>query len=123
MRLAPRVAREGGANCALRPGLDDVHDALLVGERPAEDDHAFVPPATGGAAARRASSSVNRIASALSSAGVHSSSGLAIAETVRVGPDVPKNGARHRLLDGVPHPDVRLDVRADPLLEAHRSER
>ena len=36
MRLAPRIAREGGADGVLRLRFDDVHHAVLVGERPAE---------------------------------------------------------------------------------------
>ena len=38
MRLDPRIARERRANGALRLGLYDVLDAVLIHERPAEDD-------------------------------------------------------------------------------------
>ncbi len=42
MCLAPRIARKRGADGFLRLGLDDVHDAVLVGERPAQDYEARV---------------------------------------------------------------------------------
>jgi hypothetical protein len=42
MRPAPRIARERRPNVVLRIGLEDVHDAVLVGERPAEHDEAGV---------------------------------------------------------------------------------
>ena len=42
MRPAPGIARERCAYGPLRLGLDHVHDAVLVGERPAEDDEARV---------------------------------------------------------------------------------
>jgi hypothetical protein len=38
MSLAPRIARERCTDGALRLGFDDVHHAVLVGERPAQDD-------------------------------------------------------------------------------------
>jgi hypothetical protein len=38
MSLAPRIARKPGADGVLRLGLDDEDRAVLVGERPAQDD-------------------------------------------------------------------------------------
>src|SRR5262245_3876245 len=40
VRLAPGIACEGCADGVFGLGLDGVHDALLVRERPAEDDEA-----------------------------------------------------------------------------------
>ena len=40
MRLAPGIARERRAYGFLRLGLDCMDDAVLVGERPAENDEA-----------------------------------------------------------------------------------
>jgi len=40
--LAPRIARERGADGVLRFGLDDEYHSVLVGERPAQDDEARV---------------------------------------------------------------------------------
>ncbi len=40
MGLAPRIACECGADGVLRLGLDDVRHAMLVGERPAQDNEA-----------------------------------------------------------------------------------
>jgi plastocyanin len=45
MRLAPRIARERCADCVLRLRLDYVDDAVLVGERPAQDDEARIDEA------------------------------------------------------------------------------
>ena len=42
MRLTPRIAGERGADRVLRLRLDGVRHALLVGERPAQDDEARV---------------------------------------------------------------------------------
>jgi hypothetical protein len=42
MRLRPRVLGEPGPEFGLRLGLDDEYDAVLVGERSAEHDEAFV---------------------------------------------------------------------------------
>ena len=40
MRLTPGVARERGADGVLGLGLDDEHHAVLVRERPTQDDEA-----------------------------------------------------------------------------------
>ena len=42
MRLAPWISAERGANGLFRLGLHRVHDAVLVGERPAQDDEALI---------------------------------------------------------------------------------
>src|SRR5919106_6310052 len=42
MGLAPRIARERRADLVLGFGLDDMHDAVLVGERAAQDDEPLV---------------------------------------------------------------------------------
>src|SRR5262249_31691592 len=42
MSLAPRVASERGADLILRICLHHVHDSVLVGERPAQNDEAGV---------------------------------------------------------------------------------
>ena len=42
MRPVPGIAREGGADLVRRVGLDGEHHALLVAERPTQDDEARV---------------------------------------------------------------------------------
>ena len=61
VRLSPGIARERRSDDVPRLGLDGVHDAMLVGERPAQDDEAVLDePVHEGRVRRPARSSSGR---------------------------------------------------------------